>query len=53
MTAPTKNRSELHAVGSRDQSGEPRPGANANNLAVERVTHFLDEIVAKGVLPAL
>jgi hypothetical protein len=53
MTAPTKNRFDVDAVGGRDQSDEPKSGADTNNLAVERVTHLLNEIVAKGVLPAL
>ena len=52
MTAPTKNRFDLDAVGGRDQSDEPKSGADANNRA-GRVTHLLNEIVAKGVLPAL
>ncbi|HUE35416.1 MAG TPA: hypothetical protein VMQ38_21715 [Mycobacterium sp.] len=52
LTAPTKNRFDVDAVGGRDQSDEPKSGADANNRA-GRVTHLLNEIVAKGVLPAL
>ena len=53
MTAPTKKRLEMDAVSRRDHSGKPMSGADANNLAAERVTQLLNEIIAKGVLPAL
>jgi hypothetical protein len=53
MTAPTKNHFEVDAVSRGDQSGKPMSGVHANNLAAERQTHLLNEIIAKGVLPAL
>ena len=53
MTAPATNRFDVDAVGSRDQAAKQRSNAEANNLAVERVTHRHNEIFAKGVLPAL
>jgi hypothetical protein len=53
MTAPTKYRFDMDAVDGRDQAAKQMSSAEANNLAVERVTHLHNEIFAKGVLPAL
>ena len=53
MTAPTKNRFDVDAVGSRDQAAKQISSAEADNRAVERVTRLYNEIFAKGMLPAL
>ena len=53
VTAPTKNRFEVDTVDSRDHVRKQMSSADANNLAAERVIGLLNEIVAKGVLPAL
>jgi hypothetical protein len=53
VTPPIKNRFEVDIVNSRDQVNKQMSSADANNLAAERVICLLNEIVAKGVLPAL
>lgn len=53
MSAATKNRVEVDTVSSRDRPTKQMSGAEADNRAAERVTQLLNEIVAKGVLPAL
>jgi hypothetical protein len=53
MTAPTKKRFDVDAVGSRDQAAKQTSNAEADKRAVERLTHLHNEIFAKGVLPAL
>ena len=53
VTAPTKNRFEVDTVDSRDHVRKKMSSADANNFAAERVIGLLNEIVAKGVLPAL
>jgi hypothetical protein len=52
VTAPTKNRFEADIVNSHDVRKQ-MCSAEANKLAAERVIGLLNEIVAKGVLPAL
>jgi hypothetical protein len=53
VTAPTKNRFEVDIVNSRDHVRKQMSSADANKLTAERVIGLLNEIVAKGVLPAL
>ena len=52
MTAPTKNRPDVDVVDSRDQATKQVSGAQAHDHA-ERRTQLLNEIFARGVLPAL
>jgi hypothetical protein len=53
MTAPTKNRTDVDVVGSRDQAAKQMSSVEADKRAVERVIHLYNEIFAKGMLPAL
>jgi hypothetical protein len=53
VSAPTKNRFEVDIVNSRDHVHKQMSGADADNHAADRVVGLLNEIVAKGVLPAL
>jgi hypothetical protein len=53
MTAPTKNRTDVDVVGSRDQAAKQMSSAEADKRAVERVIHMYNEIFARGMLPAL
>jgi hypothetical protein len=43
----------VDVVSSRDEVRKQMSNADANKLAAERVIGLLNEIVAKGVLPAL
>ncbi len=53
MTAPPKNRIGLEVVDGPEQVDKQISDVDANKLAVQRVISLLNEVVAKGVLPAL